>query len=389
MRFPLVQRGGARWAWRALVWGGLAILAALGLLGAGSLPALAQSGAGLANPKANEPRTAAMAAACKGGPGPTCEAAVVKAIDDARAAEGVGPMHLPSYYGSLTEAQQIFVLADLERVDRGLPGFPGLSSGLDHMAQAGATANNDPNGPSGATWGSNWAGGEASALFADYDWMYDDGPGSPNLDCTKSDPSGCWAHRENILGDYGTEPSMGAGVAKVNGVMSLTELFASTPPGGLDFQPPAVGTAGQLVAPRAATPKQAPAKPQLQVSPRALQMQAKLGIPHRALLTIKSGHPFQAVVSVSGDGGHWAVNSRCGAAKTQTCQLDVRFLGVMPGMASAVITVRLGAHTERLHVSAFVQHTLLLGRPLPASHLFLGPAITPSRLLALYRLISL
>jgi hypothetical protein len=298
-------------------------------------------------------------------------------------------MHLPGYYDSLTEAQQLFVLANLERVARGLPGFQGLSTGLDHMAQSGATANNDPNGPSGATWGSNWAGGEASALFADYDWMYDDGPGSPNLDCTKSDPGGCWAHRENVLGDYGAAPSMGAGVAKVNGVMSLTELFASTPPGALDFQPPAGGTTGQVVAPRAAAPKAVPAKPQLQVSPPALQMQAKAGIPNRGLLTITSGSPFRAAASVSGEGGQWAVNSHCRSAKTQSCELDVRFLGLMPGVASAVITVHLGGHTERLHVSAFVRQSLLLGRPLPASRLFFGPAITPSRLLALYRLISL
>ena len=30
--------------------------------------------------------------------------------------------------------------------------------------------------------------------------MYDDGLDSGNVDCTTSDKSGCWGHRDNILG---------------------------------------------------------------------------------------------------------------------------------------------------------------------------------------------
>ena len=33
--------------------------------------------------------------------------------------------------------------------------------------------------------------------------MYDDGPGSGNLVCVPANMTGCWGHRDNILGDYG------------------------------------------------------------------------------------------------------------------------------------------------------------------------------------------
>jgi hypothetical protein len=109
----------------------------------------------------------------------------------------------------------------------GLPGFGGLSSQLDALAETGASAVTDPIVPAGPSWASNWAGGETSALLADYDWMYDDGPGSPNLDCGHLSSGGCWEHRQNILGDYGPHPSMGAASTMVDGVTSMRELFSS------------------------------------------------------------------------------------------------------------------------------------------------------------------
>jgi len=41
-----------------------------------------------------------MERACNAGTGP-CQQAVLHAIDVARAAEGIGPLELPSYYDSL------------------------------------------------------------------------------------------------------------------------------------------------------------------------------------------------------------------------------------------------------------------------------------------------
>jgi len=120
-------------------------------------------------PPSTCPVRRAMEQACGQGPTADCQAAVVWGIDQARAAEGVGPLHLPSDYDTLNVPAQLLVLTDLERVDRGLPGFTALSANLDGLAKTGAVANTDPNGPAGRTWGSNWAGGEPSALLADYD----------------------------------------------------------------------------------------------------------------------------------------------------------------------------------------------------------------------------
>jgi hypothetical protein len=203
----------------------LATVAAMPLL-ASTAPAQARVPA-VANPSLNVPRTAAMEQACGQGTAAGCQLAVVGGIDQARATEGVAPLHLPSNYDALSGAAQLLVLTDLERVDRGLPGFTGLSVTLDGLAKKGAVANTDPTGPAGRTWGSNWAGGEPSALMVDYDFMYNDGPGSPNLDCTIATPNGCWDHRRNILSDYGRHPSMGAAATKVDGVTSFTELLAS------------------------------------------------------------------------------------------------------------------------------------------------------------------
>jgi hypothetical protein len=213
----------------------LTFLAAAGVLPAMAATAQAQTREALADPPANVPRTQAMTQACAHNAGEQCQGVVLHAIDRARAAEGVGPLALPADYASLTTAQQLFVLADIERMNRGLPGLSGLSSQLDTRAQSAASTNTDPIGPAGFSWGSNWAGGESSALLADYDWMYDDGPGSPNLDCGHGSSSGCWDHRQNILGNYGTHPTMGAAYTTVDGVTSMTEIFSSGSGGVLEF----------------------------------------------------------------------------------------------------------------------------------------------------------
>ena len=164
-----------------------------------------------------------------------CESAELAAIDNARAKEGVAPMTLPRTFNSLTRAEQLLVVIDLERVGRGLPPFAGLVASLDAIAQSathppGAPAGSfeDPTFPNGFTvapasafaWrgaGGNGgfscdgsgqpgaaiaAGGQISALDADYGWMYDDGYGGSNFDCRTPGASGCWGHRDNILGRY-------------------------------------------------------------------------------------------------------------------------------------------------------------------------------------------
>jgi hypothetical protein len=136
---------------------------------------------------------------------PTCTAKVKQATTNARATEGLGPMQLPRNFANLSPAQQLFVITDIERVDRGLPPLVGLVDTFDADAQAGAQTNADPLPtavPAGLhviAWASNWAE-NGNPLGSNYFWMYDDGLNSGNVDCTATDHSGCWGHRQNILG---------------------------------------------------------------------------------------------------------------------------------------------------------------------------------------------
>ena len=167
-----------------------------------------------------------------------CEQKELEAIDNARAKEGVGPMYLPRDFNSLSGAEQLLVVIDLERVGRGLPAFAGIVASLDKVAQNGVQVSGQPAGtfadpafPAGFSVGpgsvlayechptrvqhvscagsgnpgaSIAAGSNISALDADYSWMYNDGYGGPNFDCKTPKTAGCWGHRDNILGRYPT-----------------------------------------------------------------------------------------------------------------------------------------------------------------------------------------
>jgi len=144
-----------------------------------------------------------------------CLDAVLAAVDHARAAEGVKALALPSGFARLSVPEQIFVAINLERVDRGLRPFAGLTAALDHNAQLGADRANDPPDPGSAydVVDTEWAGGSANGLDAVYGLMYDDGPGSGNLDCPKPTSKGCWGHRHGILDNFGTVGTMVMGAA--------------------------------------------------------------------------------------------------------------------------------------------------------------------------------
>jgi hypothetical protein len=157
----------------------------------------------------------ALPAACQNAPtGATCIAASVGYLNQARASLGQPAYTLPSDFASLTPGQQALELADSDRALYGLPPVAGLVDALDRDAAAGVLSDADPV-PSDSNWlgyTSNWAGGYENILLAYEAWMYDDGPGSGNLDCTPSDPGGCWAHRHDILWrfDGGGPLAMGA-----------------------------------------------------------------------------------------------------------------------------------------------------------------------------------
>ena len=172
----------------------------------------------------------------------TCQNATLLAIDNARAQEGVGPMHLPANYDTLSLPEQLLVVVNLERQDRGLATFAGLTQTLDSAAALGAAANADPVLNFQASYASNWAGGLPSVLTADYEWMYNDGYGSANIDCTSPTSPGCWGHRENILIQFPTSTQgsadlyfgAAANLTSFQGALSLATVEAqyipSNPP---------------------------------------------------------------------------------------------------------------------------------------------------------------
>ena len=137
-------------------------------------------------------------------------------IDSARAAEGVGAMEVDeSMLDSLPVPEQLFIVLNDERVDRGLPPIEYMSAQLNAVAAQGAASATDVVPPSslsdGATvtyGGAIWAG-LSSVLEADYMWMYEDGSGgapSSNALCASSSSS-CWMHRDIVLHGF---PSCGA-----------------------------------------------------------------------------------------------------------------------------------------------------------------------------------
>jgi hypothetical protein len=145
----------------------------------------------------------------------SCLDSVLEAINHAHALEGIRPMVLPADYAQMSIPEQLFVAVNLERVDRGLPAFGGLTSALDRNAQEGADDANDPPDP-GQTYDlddAEWAGGSSNGLDAVYGWMYDDGFDSGNLDCLHRGAAGCWGHRKGILDDFGSGPHLVMGAA--------------------------------------------------------------------------------------------------------------------------------------------------------------------------------
>jgi hypothetical protein len=144
--------------------------------------------------------------ACQADPtGAVCINASVSYLNQARASLGQPPYALPSNFTSLSPPQQDLVLTNLDRVLYSLPPITGLTDALNRDATAALASDSDPT-PSTSDWygyTSNAAWGNANIVLAYEGWMYDDGPGSGNVDCTTSNPGGCWGHRHDILWQFG------------------------------------------------------------------------------------------------------------------------------------------------------------------------------------------
>ncbi|HEY1652910.1 MAG TPA: hypothetical protein VGG09_13585 [Acidimicrobiales bacterium] len=182
-----------------------------------ALPA-SESNAGIADPPDNVQPDPDYTRVCAGNGldnSPACMDAALNAINHAHALEGIRPMVLPAGFAQLPVPEQLFVAVDLERVDRGLSAFSGLTAGLNENAQRGADDADDPPDPGLAYVldDAEWAGGSSNGLDAVYGWMYDDGYNSGNLDCLHRGAAGCWGHRKGILDDFGSGPNLVMGAA--------------------------------------------------------------------------------------------------------------------------------------------------------------------------------
>jgi hypothetical protein len=176
------------------------------------------------------PPPMAMVAACR--PSSTvssCDQATVTAIDAARAAEGIGPLSLPKNFASLAYVGQIVAVTNAERTSRDLPALAGPREAIDLLAQSGADRGSDPAGPAGSTWVSNVADGFWTPLQADYQWMYNDGLGGSNADCTAAHQTGCWEHRANILSPWAGSIGAAAQPAGTPHQLVFAELMVKKP----------------------------------------------------------------------------------------------------------------------------------------------------------------
>lgn len=207
---------------------GVTVLTAAALLGpatgASAGPAAHRGMLPPGNPaRSMNPGTSLLSSCGAGDNSSTCNQLAVSAIGQARRTlEKMGGMafSLPAYQ-RLTPAQQLFVVVNLERTERGLAPATALSESLSKIAQAGAQAGRDPEmgsvprrlpgGGRTAYAGSTWSGGWINALGADYAWMYDDGPGGSNLACRTASSRLCWGHRDILLTSFGYASCHGQG----------------------------------------------------------------------------------------------------------------------------------------------------------------------------------
>jgi hypothetical protein len=360
------------------------VCSAVALLLASGQPAFARvrtharSAAASGDPSSNGQLSSATEQACwPNDLAPACELAVLADINAARASEGVGPMTLPSGYDSLSAPQQLLVLANLERIGRGLIPAGGLSGSLNAIAAVAAAADLDPSPPllTGDALTANWAGGTASPLIADFMWMYDDGLGSGNIDCTISNQSGCWGHRHDILYPFSAPLVMGAAFAPstLDGP-SLTELFV-----GGDTAT-AVGAADALLAPTWSTISQS-----LQLALSATSLVLSHGAGSGQLVVSAPGMSMDVIASITGGGSAWQVSpSSCALAAGSSCALTVT------GRAGSAGTLTLfgpaGNQTVTLASQAPTSLRMSVARTRVTGHLAAsGGAGVAGQLIALYR----
>lgn len=162
-----------------------------------------------------------------------CTEAGIVALDAARGWEGEAPYRLPHNFLGLSGAHQIVVLTNLDRQANGMRIVPGTTAALDRTALEGAEAWTDPvvRNPN-LSWAANWAGDFPAAVWAYLTWMYDDGYGGPNVDCSSPSAQGCWGHRHDILARFSPGGALEMGAADLNDnsyAMIIAQSLPNTP----------------------------------------------------------------------------------------------------------------------------------------------------------------
>jgi hypothetical protein len=180
----------------------------------------------------------------------SCLQVAVDVLDEARSRLGQPAYSLPSDFSRLPPAQQAFVLANLDRLRYGLPPVPGLTDELDRAAAAGAAADRDPVAAQSSitVMTSNWAGAYRDFPLAYEAWMYDDGPGGVNLDCSALTSAGCWGHRHNVLWSFSGTGAVAMGAAAVTDYRGMRSYAMLIVQGDDGYRPDYVYTWAQAVA---------------------------------------------------------------------------------------------------------------------------------------------
>jgi hypothetical protein len=268
-------------------------------------------------------------------PNPYCPSGLTLIYGD-RQVEGVSPMSLPSNYPSLTPPEQLFVLTDLERIDRGIAPISGLSANLDAYAQAGANAGRDPSFPPYGGGGSTWAATSSPGTALAF-WMYDDGPGGTDLDCPASGGGGCWGHRDVILGQYASPSLMGVGYGS-----STTQLFM----GGDTVDTPYFTWAQEI--------------PLLPVGVYAYGVNGAVLPGQSQTSTIQlwaSGAYMNITASLSGGGRVFQLNTaNCNLPAGATCNLALTFTPPSLGAFTATLNVTGPFGTQEMPLHAVSSH---------------------------------
>jgi hypothetical protein len=292
-----------------------------------------------ADPSQNYP-AGQMPAACDVDPtSPPCIDAAVGVLDQARASLGQAPYGLPSNFDALAPEQQMFVLTNLDRVLYGLPPIPGLTAALSQDVAHGVQNDSDagPSNPDVISYTSNWAGGFQNTPLAYEAWMYDDGPGSGNLDCTPADASGCWGHRHDILWQFGSQGPLAMGASVGQDQVGRPGYAMLLVEGDSHYRPVYAYTWGQALANGArpvGTPAATVAKAPATVTPRIADINVRGHDVRAAIVAPKGSHPQCALTAQAARG--W------GRDRWQRCGSWVVYAGIAHGRYRLRVRSRVG-----------------------------------------------